>query len=84
MQYTFDYQEMFTRVIKYLVEGLVVGIVASILPDKPLSMDKVVLLGLTAAAMFSILDLVAPSIGASTRQGAGLGLGFNLVGFPAA
>jgi ABC-type Co2+ transport system permease subunit len=84
MQYTFDYQEMFTRIIKYLVEGLVVGIVASILPDKPLSMDKVVLLGLTAAAMFSILDLVAPSIGASTRQGAGLGLGFNLVGFPAA
>jgi ABC-type Co2+ transport system permease subunit len=84
MQYTFDYQEMFTRIVKYLVEGLVVGIVASILPDKPLSMDKVVLLGLTAAAMFSILDLVAPSIGASTRQGAGLGLGFNLVGFPAA
>lgn len=84
MEYTFDYQEMFTRIVKYLIEGLVVGIVASILPEKPLSMDKVVLLGLTAAAMFSILDLVAPSISTSARQGAGLGLGFNLVGFPAA
>jgi ABC-type Co2+ transport system permease subunit len=84
MEYTFDYQEMFTRIVKYLIEGLVVGIVASILPEKPLSMDKVVLLGLTAAAMFSILDLVAPSISSSARQGAGLGLGFNLVGFPAA
>jgi len=82
MEYTFDYQEMFTRIVKYLIEGLVVGIVAAILPEKPLSMDKVILLGLTAAAMFSILDLVAPSIGASTRQGAGLGLGLKLVGFP--
>lgn len=83
MEYTFDYQEMFTRIVKYLIEGLVVGIVAAILPDKPLSWDKVLLLGLTAAAMFSILDLVAPSISTSARQGAGLGLGFNLVGFPA-
>lgn len=82
MEYSFDYQEMFTRVVKYLIEGLVVGIVASILPEKPLSMDKIILLGLTAAAMFSILDLVAPSISASTRQGAGMGLGFKLVGFP--
>jgi len=83
MEYTFDIQEMFTRIVKYLIEGLVVGIVASILPEKPLSLDKVVLLGLTAAAMFSILDLVAPSISTSVRQGTGLGLGFNLVGFPA-
>jgi hypothetical protein len=82
MEYTFDYQEMFTRIVKYLIEGLVVGIVAAILPEKPLSWDKVLLLGLTAAAMFSILDLVAPSISTSARQGAGLGLGFNLVGFP--
>lgn len=82
MEYTFDYQEMFTRIVKYLIEGLVVGIVAAILPEKPLSMDKIILLGLSAAAMFSILDLVAPSISASTRQGAGMGLGFKLVGFP--
>ncbi len=84
MEYSFNVQEMFTRIIKYLIEGLVVGIVASILPEKPLSLDQVVLLGVTAAAMFSILDLVAPSISTSVRQGTGLGLGFNLVGFPGA
>lgn len=83
MDTVFDIQEMFTRIIKYLLEGLVVGIVASILPEKPLSFDKVLLLALTAAAMFSILDLVAPAISTSARQGAGLGLGFNLVSFPA-
>lgn len=82
MDYAFDTQEMFTRIIKYLIEGMVVGIVASILPDEPLSLDKIILLGLTAAAMFSVLDLVAPSISTSARQGAGVGLGFNLVGFP--
>ena len=78
----FDIAELIKRIVKYLIEGLVVGIVAAILPEKPLSMDKIILLGLTAAAMFSILDLVAPSISASTRQGAGMGLGFKLVGFP--
>lgn len=83
MEYSFNMQEIFTRVVKYLIEGLVVGIVASLLPDKPMSTDKIVLLGMTAAAMFAILDLVAPSISTSVRQGAGLGLGFNLVGFPA-
>jgi ABC-type Co2+ transport system permease subunit len=83
MEYSFNMQEVFTRVVKYLIEGLVVGIVASLLPDKPMSTDKIVLLGMTAAAMFAILDLVAPSISTSVRQGAGLGLGFNLVGFPA-
>lgn len=83
MEYSFNMQEVFTRVVKYLIEGLVVGIVASLLPDKPMSTDKIILLGMTAAAMFAILDLVAPSISTSVRQGAGLGLGFNLVGFPA-
>jgi hypothetical protein len=34
--------------------------------------------------MFAILDVLAPSIGGSVRQGAGMGLGFNLVGFPVA
>lgn len=83
MEYTFDVQEMFTRLVKYLIEGLVVALVAYLLPEKPMSFDKVVLLGVTAAAMFSILDLVAPSIGSSVRMGAGFGIGANLIGFPA-
>ena len=83
MENSFNMQDVFTRVVKYLIEGLVVGIVASLLPDKPMSTDKIVLLGMTAAAMFAILDLVAPSISTPVRQGAGLGLGFNLLGFPA-
>lgn len=81
MSFAFDTQEMFTRLVKYLMEGLVVGIVASVLPSKSLSVQEVLLLALTAASIFAILDLIAPSIGAGARQGVGLGVGFNLVPF---
>lgn len=81
MDYTFDTNELMTRLVKYLIEGLVVAIVAYILPSKSLSPQEVILLALVAAAIFSVLDLLAPSIAASTRQGVGLGVGLNLVPF---
>lgn len=81
MDYTFDTHEMFTRLVKYLMEGLVVGIVAAVLPSKQLAIQEIILLGLTAASIFAILDLVAPAIGTSARQGVGLGVGFNLMPF---
>jgi hypothetical protein len=80
--YTLDGQEMFTRVIKYLMEGLVVGLVAYLLPSKGMDAKEALMIALVGAAMFAVLDLMAPSIGASARNGAGLGLGFGLVGFP--
>lgn len=82
MSYNFDTQEMFTRLVKYLIEGLVVAIVAFLLPSKSLTMQEVILLALVAAAIFSILDLLAPSIGSGARQGVGLATGFQLMGFP--
>lgn len=78
---TFDTNEMLTRIVKYLMEGLVVGLVAYILPSKTLDPQEVILLGLTAASIFAILDLIAPAIGSSARQGVGLGVGFNMVPF---
>ena len=57
---SYGFAEIVNRVIKYLIEGLVV-----------------------AAVVFAILDAVSPSMGVTSRQGAGLGLGFKLVGFPA-
>jgi hypothetical protein len=81
MNYTFDTEELFKRLVKYLMEGLVVGIVAAVLPSKSLAFQEILLLALTAASIFAILDLVAPAIGASARQGVGLATGFNLVPF---
>ena len=74
--------EIINRVVKYLVEGLFVAVAAVFIPKRSLPVDEIVSLGLVAAAVFAILDVVSPSIGASARSGAGLGLGANLVGFP--
>ena len=53
------------------------------LPIYPhLNMDEIILIALTAAATFSILDTFIPVMGDSARSGAGLGIGANLVGFP--
>lgn len=82
MEYSFDIWEAVIRIIKYAFEGLIVALVAYILPKSKLMPSEIMLLGLTAAAVFSILDLLAPSIAAGTRQGVGLGTGFRLVGFP--
>jgi len=84
MSNVFDFSELIKRAIKYLVEGLVVALVAVLVPKKALNVEEIVIIALTAAATFSILDVFIPSMGSSVRQGAGLGLGFNLVKFPVA
>ena len=76
-------RELLIRALKYLVEGLVVAFAAFYLPGRRPEMEEVIVIGLIAAATFSLLDLVAPAIGQSVRQGAGFGLGMNLIGFPA-
>jgi hypothetical protein len=46
------------------------------------NLDEVMLIALTAAATFSILDTYVPSMAVSARSGAGFGMGANIVGFP--
>lgn len=78
----FDLGELLRRVVKYLVEGLMVAIAAYAIPKRSLNLDEVLLISLTAAATFSVLDTYVPSMGVSARSGAGFGIGANLVGFP--
>jgi len=77
-----DFTEIMKRIIKYLVEGLMVAIAAYAIPQRSLNMEEITLIALTAAATFSILDCYVPNIGVSTRTGAGFGIGANMVGFP--
>ena len=74
--------EIVNRAIKYLVEGLFVAIAAIFIPKKSLPVDEIMTLAVVAAAVFAILDVVSPSIGVTAHQGAGFGIGANLVGFP--
>jgi len=74
--------EIVNRCIKYLVEGLFVAVAAIFIPKRSLPVEDILSLAIVAAAVFAILDVVSPSIGQSARQGAGFGMGANLVGFP--
>ncbi len=78
----YGFAEIVNRVIKYLIEGLVIAAAAIFIPKKSLPMDEVATLAVLAAVVFAILDAVSPSVGVTARQGAGFGLGANLVGFP--
>jgi ABC-type Co2+ transport system permease subunit len=74
--------ELVKRIIKYLVEGLMVALAAFAIPKRSLNVEEIVLIALTAAATFSILDTYVPSMGVTARSGAGFGIGANLVRFP--
>ena len=76
----FDMNELLKRAIKYIIEGLAVAICAMLIPKKALGMEVIVIIALTAAATFSILDVFIPSMGSSARNGAGMTLGSSLVG----
>lgn len=78
----YGFAEIINRVIKYLIEGLVIAAAAIFIPKRALPLDEVATLAVLAAVVFAVLDAVSPSVGVTTRQGAGLGLGFKIVGFP--
>ena len=81
-----DMSDLVSRAVKYSLEGLVVAIAAFWLPKfmggKSLPLSQVGMIAMFALATFAILDVYAPSVGASARTGAGFGIGANLVGFP--
>ena len=75
-----DGSELITRAIKYFLEGLAVAVAMVIIPRKVPSVEEIVVVAAVAAVVFAILDLLSPSIGLTSRQGAGLALGSQLAG----
>jgi ABC-type Co2+ transport system permease subunit len=75
-----DMTELVKRAIKYLIEGLVVALAAFAIPQKKINLEEIIVIALTAAATFAILDVFIPAMGSSARGGAGFGIGANLVG----
>ena len=77
-----ELSELIKRVIKYLIEGIMVAIAAFAIPKKQLNVEEIAIIGLMASATFAVLDVFVPSIATNARSGAGFGIGANLVGFP--
>jgi hypothetical protein len=81
LQYSFSVQNLVVKVIKYIIEGLAVAVAAYYIPKNRLNVEDIVIIGVTAAAIFAILDIYSPSTGEAVRLGAGFGIGANQVGF---
>ena len=76
----FDFSELIKRVIKYIIEGIIVALAAYVIPKKSLNIEEVVIIALSASATFSILDVFIPSMGVSARNGAALSIGAGISG----
>ena len=66
----------------HLIEGGAVAVAAYYIPKKKMNIEEIVMIAITAAATFALLDMYAPSISNAARQGTGFGIGANLAGFP--
>jgi hypothetical protein len=71
-----DYGDIMKRALKYILEGLAVAFVAYWLGK--LELKEVLMLGMTAAAVFAILDTYSPTVSLGMRVGAGFGMGQSL------
>ena len=74
--FIFDWQAL----IKYLLEGLGVALAAFYIPHKNLTFNEIILIALTAAATFALLDQFSPGVAAGARQGTGFGIGLQVSG----
>jgi ABC-type Co2+ transport system permease subunit len=76
-----NFQEITKKIIKYLVEGLIVALACFAIPKQSLDLEAIGMIALVAAMTFSILDVYIPSMGESARNGTGLGIGLSLSGW---
>ena len=65
---------------KYLIEGLALAVAAYVIPQRKLDPTEIILIALTAAATFAVLDMFSPLVSVGARQGAGFGMGYRMVG----
>lgn len=74
-------QNVLNKLHIYLLEGLAIGLVVCVIPQRKVNFNELLMISLSGAAMALILDLYSPQVGSSFRTGAGFGIGANHVGF---
>ena len=74
------YDDLVSRIIKYVFEGLGVAVVAYLVPKKKMEYEEIAIIALTATFCFAILDMWSPTTASAMRSGAGFGAGLRLTG----
>lgn len=69
------------NLIKYILEGLAVAVAAKYIPNPKLKISEVLMIAISAALVFLLLELMAPEIAKGARMGAGFGIGAQQVGW---
>jgi hypothetical protein len=70
--------EILSRALKYLLEGLAVGLACFFTSKLPI--NEIIIIAITAAATFAILDMYTPQISDAARLGTGFGIGTKFAG----
>lgn len=73
----FDWKSL----LKYLLEGLAVAVASYLIPSNKIEYTDIIIIALTAAAVFAVLDQFPPLVANGARQGSGFALGYQQVGF---
>lgn len=75
MNLNINTSELIKRALKYFLEGLVVAVSARYIPAQKINWREIIMIALTAAIMFALLDTWAPSVAFGARFGAGMKIG---------
>lgn len=73
-----DFAEILGRILKYFMEGIAVGLACYF--TAKLNMDQIIIIAITAAVTFAILDMYTPQISNAARVGTGFGIGSQFTG----
>lgn len=74
-----DYANVLERILKYLIEGISVGLVCYFVSK--LNFDQIIIISVSAASIFAILDMYSPVISNGARIGTGLTVATHFIGF---
>ena len=68
-----------SAIVKYISEGLAVAFASHLVAGNKLNLQEIIMLGLTAASVFVVLETYAPAIASGAHHGSGFGIGYNMV-----
>jgi hypothetical protein len=74
----FNLKEVLKRMLKYFIEGLVVSFAAFWIPKRKMDVEEILVIAITAATTFAVLDMWAPAVSTAARWGTGFGIGASL------
>ena len=57
-----DFNELLTRLVKYICQALLVALISYNLCNTTLSCRDIIIISITSASIFAIIDLINPSI----------------------